>query len=465
MSAPAEVDRPSSRTAARADAAVSAVAERLRDVDVVRVTVTVPGNVEPVFGMAPWNPVSVSHGYPGTALLYAALHRVRPDEGWDAVGHRHLEAATAALAGWSGPPSLFTGVGAVAFAARAASEQGTRYTRLLETLDGWMREQCREAVGRERRRLEARRGTTWMAYDSVVGLAGTGRYLLARAGDADGSPAEARELTAEVLAYLVDLTRPISIDGSTVPGWYVPVEEQPVEQDRIAYPHGDFNAGLAHGICGPLALLAVAAHQGVTVPGQDEAMGRIVDWLLRWKRKDGHGAYWPARVSWAEEVTGEPTGTLFSRAAWCYGTPGVARALWLAGRALGDQSVQAEALTGLAAVYRRPRAEWRIDGPTFCHGLSGLAQITRRMASDSGLTWLDDCANQVCDDVAGYFHPAHPFGFQHFVPVEPTGWTPETGWRGIDVAGVLEGAAGPALTLLPLVVDDPTPWDALFLLA
>jgi len=49
------------------------------------------------------------------------------------------------------------------------------------------------------------------------------------------------------------------------------------------YWHG--NLGIAHGITGPLALLAVAMKRGVAVAGRAGAIGRICPWTDRWRRR------------------------------------------------------------------------------------------------------------------------------------------------------------------------------------
>jgi len=101
------------------------------------------------------------------------------------------------------------------------------------------------------------------------------------------------------------------------------------------HPHGNLNCGLAHGIPGPLATMSLALACDVTVPGLPEAVDRAAGWLAGHRADDYWGVNWPVAVSLiavgsvvAAEPgrAGEP-----SRSAWCYGAPGVARALWLAG--------------------------------------------------------------------------------------------------------------------------------------
>src|SRR5262249_9549675 len=150
----------------------------------------------------------------------------------------------------------------------------------------------------------------------VTGLAGLGRYLLAAGPDQ-------RPALEEALTALVRLTEPIPVADRAVPGWWVRQGPGP-GPGGVVPAQGIFDLGMAHGIGGPLALLAVAARQGVRVAGQAEAIGRIGRWLIARVARDEWGPYWPTSIGFRAELRGEP-GTPPTRAAWCYGTPGVAR--------------------------------------------------------------------------------------------------------------------------------------------
>nr|WP_279588962.1 lanthionine synthetase C family protein [Amycolatopsis granulosa] len=267
-------------------------------------------------------------------------------------------------------------------------------------------------------------------YDVISGLTGKGRLLLAVGGDRCAAALDG------VLSYLVGLTRPVVVDGYEVPGWWCSPERYAVPVDRERYPRGDFNLGLAHGISGPLALLALAHRHGHRVDGMTDAMRVITDWLLRWAWTDETGVSWPSRVGFDAQVRGSAVPA--SRSAWCYGTAGVAYALHLAAAELRDAGV-----AGLAsAAVRRPGPA---EGPTFCHGDAGLLQITTRMGV---------AGDTVAERVLAAFDPAAPFGFRHLR---------HTGERA-DEPGLLQGAAGAALALATYA-GNPAPWDVALLLS
>ena len=143
-----------------------------------------------------------------------------------------------------------------------------------------------------------------------------------------------------------------------------------------------------------------------------------------------------------------------SRAAWCYGSPGVARALWLSGVAMRDAELRDLAVDAMAAVYRRPVSERHIDSPTFCHGIAGLLQVTLRFAQDTGLPLFHGAAPQLFRQLLAAYDPERPLGFATLEPQD----------RWVDQPGLLDGAPGVALTLLAAATEVEPSWDRLFLL-
>ncbi|MDQ1293730.1 MAG: lantibiotic biosynthesis protein [Actinomycetota bacterium] len=446
---------------------VEAVARRLTDPGHVEDQVRSVGNVEPVFGKPPWNGISLSHGWSGTALLFAEL--ARDDDAWARIGHAHLVAASETLptSSWAG--GLFGGPAALGLAAYALRAENRPYTTLLEKLNRAVMADAQQRLAVELRRRGVGRGASWVSYDVISGLSGIGRYLV-HAAEYEGARSDVAHTLGEVLASVIALAEPIVLDGVKLPGWHVPVEFELVEEDRKTFPRGDSNLGAAHGISGALAFLSIAARRGWQVSGQKSAIHTMAWWLMRWHTADADGPFWPARVSYAEQASGQLDDNCFTRAAWCYGTPGTAHALVLASQVLGDDFLVRTAVETMLSVLDRPPAQWRNVGPTFCHGRSGLLETTRSMFRETGDERLAPHVTRLTRDVLARFDDDHPFGFQHLVPQLAVNWrtrTEDYGWDGLTVAGLLEGAAGVALALLATArtsTDDEI-WRSAFMLA
>ncbi len=391
-------------------------------------------------------PSRISAGGAGLVCLYSAFDACFPEEDWDVAAHRQLERAARTLRARDVTEqalSIFSGLSGMAFATWIASRSGTRYQRLLATIE----RQLFPAVAgtAERVLVERPHGCKVSLYDAISGFAGAGAYLLCRTSD----PAAYSALRS-VLACLIYLTE--ETDGL----FHCHIPADPGRQDTWTdtYPDGHVNCGLAHGIPGPLALLALARRLGVEAPGLAEAIARTADRLVAQHIEDEWGINWP--IAWpVGRLNARPGSRRGGRAAWCYGTPGVARALWLAGEALDCSEYREIALEGMRAVYRRPVMERRIDSPSFCHGIAGLLHITLRFANECDDPCFREAATVLSRQLLDLYQPESLLGYRH---LESVGVLVDHPW-------LLDGAAGIALVLLAAAYPREPRWDRLFLLA
>ncbi|MFC4009295.1 lanthionine synthetase C family protein [Nonomuraea purpurea] len=400
-------------TAARAAEIVEEVAGRLAD----------PAQVAKLANAVAWHPMSLNEGCLGVALLHSELGRREEAQAF-------LAAAAQARPGRHG---LVDGLPALLFAARAAASRPGDHGGLLSRAEPAVRALIKQRVEAE----TTSRAVRFAAYDVIEGLSGLGRLALAY-GD------------TEPISYLIALTEPITVDGRPVPGWLVP------HACVRGEPNGDghFNLGLAHGIPGPLALLALAYREGYRLPGHERAIERIVTWLLGW----ADGWSWPPAVTLRQELDGAVPQAPPIRPAWCSGAGGVARALFLAGDALGRPEWRQAAVRALRAALARPWDTWGMVDASLCHGWAGMLHITSRVARESGDTALLEAADGLARRVVDAFRPQAPFGFDYAAT--------DGAEAPLDRVGLLEGAAGIALALHCHAGGEPpsTGWDAALLL-
>ncbi|PSK96191.1 lanthionine synthetase-like protein [Murinocardiopsis flavida] len=269
------------------------------------------------------------------------------------------------------------------------------------------------------RRIDQRHRPSYAEYDLISGLTGLG-VVLRRTGDPD--------LLGDVLTYLVRLTEPLG----ALPGWWC---RHGPGRDRPAAAGGHGNHGIAHGITGPLALLALTHLDGIRVEGHAEAIIRILRWLDDWQRHTGDGApWWPQTLTTTELDRAESAQPGPLRPSWCYGTPGIARVQQLAGRSLGDTARRRTAENAFSGCVNDPAQRARLIDPGLCHGTAGLLATGRRMAADA---------------LTPMAFPSLASLHQRTAPVSDGG-----------PAGLLTGAAGAALA----AAGTETSWDACLLL-
>ncbi|WP_052432876.1 lanthionine synthetase C family protein [Streptacidiphilus carbonis] len=434
--------------------AVNEIARRLADPEALRHGVLQGGAwVQHAQGVRvpAFIPLSFGSGYPAAALLFAELGRRDPS--YREVAHRHLTKAAEHVAGLGAGVEvggLHGGIGALAFALRMAAHRAGAYTTILKKLDDALHRQCRRLVASETDRMARGEPVAFHTYDTVSGLTGLGRYLLLAGGPGQGE-------LKEVLACLVALTEPTAhVDGRSArrPGWWA--GHPPFLGERGPREHA--NLGLAHGIAGPLALLALAWEAGIRVPGQDRAVQRVVDWLLDNRGFDEAGAYWPAFVAGAPAgpSTGGPRGVPKRWGpAWCYGSLGTARAVQLAGRAFNEREWVGAASAAITA--EAARIQELTEGDCgLCHGWAGHLQVLSRFERDVPGTVPAGLADLLAERVlaGARLESAFLFPFQR-----PDGSV-------ADEPGLLQGAVGVALALTHYTDPDApgTEWDAALLL-
>jgi lantibiotic biosynthesis protein len=398
-----------------------------------------------------WQPTSLAQGDAGMALICAYLDTCFPDQEWDRIGHRYLTAAAQSAEQTPFQSSgMFSGLAGVAFSALALSRSGSRYRRLLTALNDALLPQIELQAHKLKR--QAMDGLSFGDFDVISGLSGIGAYLLAY-------HSSRRDDAVAVLVIEAVLDALVALAGDTggLPRWWTPPHLLGDEEAAALHPYGNLNCGLAHGIPGPLALMALALSSGTAVPGLEEAIDRLAEWLMGYRAADDWGVNWPYAVPLTRD--GAPDRAAASRApsraAWCYGAPGVARALWLAGAARRRSEWRDLAVEAMEAVYRRPVAARHIDSPTFCHGVAGLLQITLRFAHDTRLPVFTEAATDLFDWLYGAYEPDSLLGYRNWEP----------GGTRVDQAGLLDGAPGVLLTLLAACTDVEPSWDRAFLLA
>ncbi|MGH3870174.1 MAG: lanthionine synthetase C family protein [Pseudonocardiaceae bacterium] len=383
-----------------------------------------------------WWLQSLAHGVPGIAMLHTELAAagLRP---WQRV-HDWLTVAARSPVTTGASTGLFYGAPALAFALTgAAVVHPGAYRDTLQILDARIAADARRRVRAAHARITAGHLPVLAEFDTIRGLAGIGAYLLRR--DPVGDAVRA------VLGYLVDLAKPIVVAGKTLPGWWT-LTGPAGRPDPGEFPGGHGNAGMAHGIGGPLALLVLAARRGVTVPGQREAIEAICGWLDFWRTDSGTGHIWPYLIRRAEQDTGQPRPRTRTarRPSWCYGTAGLARAQQLAALVTGNADRRRIAEHALVQALTDAAQRAATTDASLCHGHAGLTHIAARAAADAA----PPAAARLRELAAELLAIAQP------APAEIG-------------PGLLEGVTGVALACLAPATGAPptTGWDMCLLIA
>jgi class I lanthipeptide synthase len=370
---------------------------------------------------------SLAGGMAGLALFHLDLHRSHLADGHLERAALCLERAAAAVERQALEASLFSGFTGIAWAIEQAGPTlGSGADDVLENIDDALLDHLRAG------------GPSQM--DLVRGLVGLGVYALERLP---------RPAAAEILHLVVErlLERAERVPEGL--RWRSP----PAASGPQAEPLGPYDLGMAHGVPGLVALLAMACLRDVEAGRARELLQGAVSWLRAQRRTFSDGASF-------SKFAGPGSSDLPARLAWCYGDLGIASALHAAGRAVNEPSWREEALDlAIRAAGRDPERSGVRDAG-ICHGAAGVSHLFRRLHQATGEPRLAEAARFWLERTLDLQDPASGVGGVR-------AWDPREGESGAWVRdpGVLGGAAGVGLVLLAALGAAEPEWDRMLLIS
>ncbi|GAB3175924.1 lanthionine synthetase C family protein [Myceligenerans halotolerans] len=317
---------------------------------------------------------SLGGGAAGIALLH--IERARTGHGPWARAHDWLREAAVEQVSAGHNASLFFGAPALGLVMHTATD-GTTLSGALAGMDDATIRLTRTRLGVARARAAAGEVPPMGEYDLIRGISGLAAYHLTRHPE--------HGITAETLTYLAELTRSLP-DGK--PGWWTRTAPTAETAGSPEYANGHGNMSMSHGIAATVSVLSLALLRGDRFPDSAlrevrDAVGRACAWYDRWARRDEDGLWWPGTMTAGQADGVAPPPGWRQPPSWCYGTPGIARALQLAALATGNDRLRGQAEQALLAELRDQNHLAQITAAGLCHGLAGLLQCTWRIAADA----------------------------------------------------------------------------------
>ncbi|QBD82614.1 hypothetical protein EPA93_44280 [Ktedonosporobacter rubrisoli] len=397
-----------------------------------------------------WSASSLVGGTVGLALFYGYLARCFPERDWHTVARAHIQfAAQSTHEQGFQSPGLFEGVSGLNLILCYLDQETVCYQRTRSEL---YRLLCRTIERYIWHNKQKEKEITTKEYNVVSGAAGLLAYFLSDTLSL-AFPELAQPAIETLVEYLTWLGEPGQIKARE--RWFIPAQALPQDFYRQSFPSGYFNCGMAHGIPGPLAALALARLHGYTYPGLDETVAYLSKWLLEHCVYDTWGINWPAAVPLeAAEDQLAIRSLAGTWAAWCYGSPGVARSLWLAGQALDNEQFRQSSLQAMEAALRRPPAQQRLTSPNLCYGIAGLLLTCLHFAHECPESPIIQYVHPLLRRLLSTFHPDTPFGFRDSIK-----------GIAIDQPGWLTGAPGIVMALLATATSIFPTWSRILLLA
>jgi lantibiotic modifying enzyme len=391
-----------------------------------------------------WEAATLACGYTSMALLYLYLARSLHERLWQKITYTYLRLT--AEASHHEPLlrlGMFSGISGLAAVISLFCQDESNYWQTQHDL-------ATRVAYKVIKHQWYKEKTATMYYDIIDGAAGILGYLIST----HLADALIEEAIQKLLSYLVWLAE----NNGEQERSRLLVSLQPFSQRKRdnLYPQEHFNCGLAHGIPGLLAALSLAWQTGYRVDGQWEAIKTLGQWVAEHHVYDKLGISWPAMIPLSLSDSPQKWKSLPpARTAWCYGTPGVTRALWLAGTVLSDDKLRSIATNGFNTIFEKSGDERNISSPTICHGLSGLLMICLRFAHETGDSTIHQQIPFLVNQILDCYNSDFPFGFRNEM---------KSGTY-VDDPGFLTGASGVILALLAAATDTEPKWDRFLMIA
>lgn len=371
----------------------------------------------------------LGEGDASIAVFFAYLQAAGLRKGAADLAFQFLTAATEALPTQTMGPSLYGGFTGIAWAAQ-------HVTGLLSDSPEDLGEDIDLALETYLSR------TPWQTdYDLIVGLVGIGVYCLERGN----SP-----VAQHCLELIVERFDELAEKDSDGMRWFTGPHLLPAHQLKD-YPNGYYNLGLAHGIPGVIALLGRIHEAGIAQEKSLQLLDGAVRWLLQQHLPANAYSCFPCFVLREKQMED-------SRLAWCYGDAGLAAALLLAARAVGNQAWAEEAIAIARKGATRDPEKCFVKDVCFCHGTAGLAHVFNRFYQATHDPVFAQACRYWLDRTLQFRKPGT--GAAGYLVLAPDDET-TVSWK--EKFGLIEGVAGVGLTMLAAVSEIEPSWDRMFM--
>ncbi|WPC44137.1 lanthionine synthetase C family protein [Clostridium sp. JS66] len=393
--------------------------------------------------------------YPSICMLLGESKELLNDEiDWDDVSYKYMlyikngiESGHLRLTS-----SLFSGLAGVGFGVYSLYKSTSHYKKFIDSLNEVIINETLDLINNMN--LNDLHMST---YDTISGLSGITGYLLLFKEET-----KIKKCIEVILEALISITKDREVFGERVAGWHISSKNQFLEQEKVMYKKGNFNLGISHGITGVLGILSIALKEGVEIEGHKNAINRILIDLKKYLYIDENGyIYWPPTIKFEDYIVGNCE-IHKSRASWCYGTPGIARTMYLAGKMVNDIESMNIGIKAIEGLCNMKDEDWMLDSPTMCHGYAGLLTVIQAMYLDTNKLIFDIGRKRLLKIILSFYSDDARFVFHNIDFDHP--YSEKSKLVKKDDISLLEGTCGILLSLLLFFKPITTNWMRHFLI-
>jgi lantibiotic biosynthesis protein len=385
-----------------------------------------------------WMKGNFTDGCPGIAFFYSAMHDAFPEKGWDKIADEYIKKALEFLKIEKiDNYSLFDGIAGLSLAVYHASIDKSYYNKLLSNLDEWLIEEINESFINQSYQYQDE--TTIIPnsfYAFAKGISGAIIYLLKRKDNPYLQ--ELAKNCVNILSNIMLIQK--KIDGNNVPAWFLTKKHLPIGNLKEQYPSGGFMSCMPFGLSGCLFALSFALLENVSTPNLYQAVTTIATWIKQKYSYIENQKYWNNIIPVKEKIFPLPKEYDHWKYSWISGWVPVMRTLYIAGKALKDDSIKSFAHnTYISLLFENNMTDSNLC--SFFSGIAGFMATSYLMAEETQDHRIFKEVNNLEKLLINTYNPTLPFGFQENINFENNTFN-------IDSPGFAFGAAGIALSLL-----------------
>ena len=335
------------------------------------------------------------------------------------------------------PMSLYGGLTDLGLSIYSVNKSTGNYGKILNTINNLTLEGVLYRLAQIK---HDSKNTKMSDFDVMIGLSGVANYLLIFYEEE-----HIRKVIVEIIKYFINLTSEVNFLQYNLPNYYVNNENQFTDFDKQMYKKGCFNFSLSHGIAGPMLIMSKALKLGIELKGQKDAIELMLDDIIEYSYVNNLGyRQFTGRIS-LEKYLNKDMDMLNSRASWCYGAPGIGKAIYIACDIIKNNEAKEVADSSLEFLVKYPD-KWELNSPTICHGLAGLLAYFESIFVDNNNSEMLLQINNITETLINMYDNSSYFGYRdiNVKENEDGKYTPLIE----DKIGFLSGTIGVTLVLL-----------------
>nr|WP_194191557.1 lanthionine synthetase LanC family protein [Clostridium chrysemydis] len=265
----------------------------------------------------------------------------------------------------------------------------------------------------------------------------------------------------DIIKTLLSLTEEFNYNGTMLPNFFI-IYDKFIEDGVISDKKCELlDQGMAHGISGPLSFLSLSLKDGIEMPGQKESIKYILNFLKIYNYENELGIWWYGRLTLGEFKKIERS-KVKNRASWCYGSPSIARSIFIASNLLKDSEGSELSLRCFNKLCSLSPKDLLLISPTICHGLSGLIMILTEMYRDTNKNLYKLTIDKYISELLTFNNSNYILNFQNY-DVENV-LLGKTNIINKNDIGLIDGSLGVLLTLLDYLTPNCNSFKRIFLI-